>query len=193
MPDQPNNSPLGPRLEVICGPMFSGKTTELIRRVEAARSAGSSVMVFKPASDARYATDAVVTHAGGSTPAIAVSAPSEIPSAASRAEFVAIDEAHFFGSPLVEVVVALLRQGRRVVVAGVERDHTGRPFEPFPALLCEADEVLKLSGPCTVCGRPAVHSQRIGEAPGRIVVGGAEMYEARCRECFEPAPDERSR
>ena len=174
------------RLEVICGPMFAGKTTELIRRVCAARTGGQAVAVFKPRSDHRYAQAALVTHAGDAMPGIPVGAAEEIVGSAGGAEVIAVDEGHFFGQSLVPVCLALLEAGKRVIVAGVERDHTGAPFEPFPTLLCEADEVIKLSGPCAACGRPAVHSQRMLESAGRIVVGGAGMYEARCRACFRP-------
>lgn len=179
-------NPSFPRLEVICGPMFAGKTTELIRRIEEARTHGHAVAVFKPASDGRYAAASLVTHAGASIVGTPVGAAAEIVAASGDAEVIAVDEAHFFGQSLASACATLLGLGRRVIVAGVERDHTGLPFEPFPTLLCEADEVVKLSGPCSVCGRPAVHSQRMNSASGRIVVGGAGMYEARCRVCFEP-------
>jgi thymidine kinase len=99
---------------------------------------------------------------------------------------VGIDEAHFFGAALIAPVMALVNSGVRVIVCGVERDHKGRPFDPFPTLLCEADHVLKMSGPCAVCGRPAIHSQRMTSSDAPIVVGGAEMYQARCRACFKP-------
>jgi thymidine kinase len=100
---------------------------------------------------------------------------------------VVIDEAHFFGAALTPVCIELIRRGVRVIVAGVERDHLGRPFEPFPSLLCEADEVVKLSGRCAVCGGPSVHSQRLIASDAHIVVGGAESYQPRCRACFNPA------
>ena len=188
MPDTPAN-PVGHpgRLEVICGPMFAGKTTELLRRLAEAHAGGQRVAAFKPILDRRYADAAIVSHAGVQSPARAVGTAAEILGLVRDEAVVGIDEAHFFGAPLAEACSSLLRRRTRVIVAGLERDHFGNPFEPFPALLCDADEVLKLSGPCAACGRPAIHSQRMVDTPGRIVVGGAEMYEARCRECFRPA------
>jgi thymidine kinase len=164
--------------------MFSGKTTELIARLAHAAGAGARVVALKPLRDNRYAQSELVTHAGLRLGAGAVASALDIAGSATGFEVVGIDEAHFFGASLVAPCMELVRQGVRVIVAGVERDHKGRPFEPFPALLCEADEVVKLSGPCARCGAPAVHSQRMTGGDEAIVVGGAEMYEARCRGCF---------
>jgi thymidine kinase len=174
------------RLEVICGPMFAGKTTELVRRLSEARAAGRRVLALKPARDTRYSVVEIKTHAGGAFPATPVPDAATVGPAAAGAEVLAIDEIHFFGTPLIPIVRQLIASGTRVIVAGVERDHRGRPFEPFPHLLCEADEVIKLSGRCAVCGGPSVHSQRMIESDAHIVVGGAEMYEPRCRACFRP-------
>lgn len=171
------------RLEVICGPMFSGKTAELIRRL--GQSPGHAIAI-KPDLDTRYHETALATHDGKRLPATAVASADQITAAAGSATVIGIDEAHFFGAALLPVCMSLVNTGRRVIVVGVERDHRGQPFEPFPRLLCEADEVLKLSGPCAVCGRPAIHSQRMTDQPGRVIVGGAEMYQARCRACFKP-------
>lgn len=188
MPPSPDrNHRPDARLEVICGPMFAGKSTELIRRLREASASGACVAAFKPSQDTRYAEEKIVSHARESWKAIPVRSAEEIPQRAAGCDVVGIDEAHFFGAALAGVSGALLAAGTRVIVAGLERDHHGGPFEPFPALLCDADEVLKLSGPCARCGRPAIHSQRMVPTPGRIVVGGAGMYEPRCRACFEPA------
>lgn len=173
------------RLIVVCGPMFSGKSTELIRRL-AAGAAHGPVLAFKPRRDDRYHPNDIAAHTGVTYPAVPVDTASEIGPAAARAGVIGIDEAHFFGASLTPVCAALLARGVSLVVAGVERDHRGRPFEPFPSLLCEADEVIKLSGPCARCGAPALHSQRMVESQDTIVVGGAEAYEARCRACFRP-------
>jgi thymidine kinase len=162
--------------------MFSGKTTELIGRLEAAAAEGSRALAIKPARDDRYATGALVTHNGARLAARAIAGPADLPT--SGFDVIGIDEAHFFGAGLIAPVLALVSTGLRVMIAGVERDHKGRPFEPFPTLLCEADEVVKLSGPCARCGKPAVHSQRMTASDDPIVVGGAEMYQARCRACF---------
>jgi thymidine kinase len=173
------------RLEVICGPMFSGKTTELMRRLVVASGRGP-VMAFKPRRDDRYHASAIATHTGQTYPAQAVDTAAEIELACGRAAVVGIDEAHFFGAGLMPVCLSLLARGTSLIIAGIERDHRGRPFEPFPSLLCEADDVIKLSGPCARCGAPALHSQRLVASEDAIVVGGAEAYEARCRACFRP-------
>ncbi len=175
--DQPGS------LEVICGPMFSGKTTELIARLSAA---AAPTVAFKPARDDRYAQSELVSHAGRRHPAVPVASADEIYSAVGKHTVVGIDEVHFFGATLIAPVLTLVNSGVRVIVCGVERDHRGRPFEPFPTLLCEADQVLKMSAPCALCGRPAIHSQRMTASDAPIVVGGAEMYQARCRTCFKP-------
>jgi len=189
------------RLEVICGPMFAGKTTALIAALERVRRAGETcrVWAFKPALDGRYHPTALASHAGGRFEARAVEHAGEIEEAVlggggsaggerdrpARA-VVGIDEAHFFGAALVGPVRALVDSGCRVVVAGLERDHRGEPFEPMPALLCEADAVTKLVAACARCGGEAVHTQRLVASGSRIVVGGAGMYEPRCRACFRP-------
>lgn len=173
------------RLEVICGPMFAGKTTELLRRIRAAEAGGSPVLLIKPRWDDRYAAAEVVSHNGDRHAAAAVTSAAEI-TTLPTAPVIAIDEAHFFGSSLTPICIDLIARGHRLIIAGVERDHRGHPFEPFPALLCEADEVLKMSGSCALCGGPSLHSQRLTNDPSRIVVGGADLYQARCRSCFEP-------
>ncbi len=174
------------RLEVICGPMFAGKTTELVRRLLSAQAAGESVIAVKPARDTRYRVLEIATHTGQTFPAAPVTEAADIPAAAGSADVLAIDEIHFFGPALTPVVRSLIARGTRIIVAGVERDHRGQPFEPFPAMLCEADEVVKLSGACAVCGGPSVHSQRMIASDAAIVVGGAELYQPRCRTCFQP-------
>lgn len=174
------------RLTVICGPMFAGKTSELIRRATLALADGRSVRIFKPATDTRYAGAHVVSHPGQRHDAVALSSPPDLPALAHGFSFIAIDEAHFFGDALVAPILELLQAPTQVLVVGLERDHRGQPFAPFPRLLCEADEVIKLAGPCARCGRPSLHSQRLTPDTARIVVGGAEAYEPRCRECFVP-------
>lgn len=179
------------RLEVICGPMFSGKTSALIGALRAPESGGAlggpstRAIAIKPARDDRYAADELVSHAGARLAAVSVGSATDVARAAGDSALVGIDEAHFFGAGLVQPVLALVRRGARVIVAGLERDHRGEPFEPFPRLLIEADAVMKLTTACAVCGGPAVHSQRMVQSDDRIVVGGAGDYEARCRRCFE--------
>lgn len=177
-----------PTLLAICGPMFSGKTTALIAHL--AQHPGA--LAIKPAIDLRYAAAEIVSHTGQRIPAHAVSIAAEIEPLARDAAVIGIDEVHFFGRDLTPICRRLLLVGKSVVLAGLERDHHGEPFEPFPTLLCEADEVVKLNSPCAVCGRPAIHSQRMVQTPGRIVIGGAESYQPRCRECFQPAPAPRA-
>ena len=177
--DQPNGT-----LEVVCGPMFAGKTSLLIERIAQAQSRGVSTIAFKHASDTRYHATHLATHAGKQVPAHAVCDPIELVSRLGRAQVVLIDEAHFFGAWLWDIIVPILRDRRTLIVAGVERDHAGKPFEPFPRLLVEADVVTKLSGPCSRCGKPAIHSQRMIADMSRLVVGGSDLYQARCRECF---------
>jgi len=164
--------------------MFSGKTTELIARLSHAAGSGARVLALKPLRDNRYAHGELVTHAGLRFAAAPVASALDIPVSATGFQVVGIDEAHFFGPSLITPCIDLVNRGARVIIAGVERDHNGRPFEPFPTLLCEADEVLKLGGPCARCGAPAVHSQRMTGSDEAIVVGGADMYQPRCRACF---------
>ncbi len=175
------------RLEVICGPMFAGKTTELVRRLLDAQRRGERVLAIKPARDTRYRVLEIATHTGETFPATPVADAAAVLPALQNSTVVAIDEVHFFGAAFTPVCQAMIRHGVRVIVAGVERDHLGRPFEPFPALLCEADEVVKLAGTCAICGGPSVHSQRMFASDAAIVVGGAESYQPRCRACFDPA------
>ncbi len=180
------SDPLPPQLIVICGPMFAGKSTRLLQ--ELAQHAGPTLLI-KPARDTRYATDAVVTHDGVTQSAHAITSPDELRSLADQhpRALIGIDEAHFFGAPLIPAVRALLECKHRVVIAGVERDHLGLPFEPFPTLLCEADTVIKLSARCTACNGahgPAIHSQRMTPSNARILIGGADLYQPRCRTCF---------
>jgi thymidine kinase len=191
IPHSPNANPLtapaappNGSLEVICGPMFAGKTSLLLQRLHAAQCAGQTTLAFKHASDTRYHAAHLATHDGKQMPALAVSDPIELVARIGKAQVIAIDEAHFFGGWLWDIVVPVLRDRRTLIIAGVERDHTGKPFEPFPRLLVEADTVTKLSGPCAVCGKPAIHSQRMNSDNARVVVGGNDLYQARCRECF---------
>jgi thymidine kinase len=175
-------------LVVVRGPMFAGKTTELIRRaVEACRD-GQKVVVIKPMRDTRYATDRIVTHGGDGIDARAVEHSGEVLKACEGATMVVIDEVHFFGSAIVGVIRELLERGVHVVMGGVDLDHRGAVFEPFDELEGIADETLRLTATCAVCGKAAVHTQRMSGDAGRIVVGGVGMYEPRCTGCFEPSP-----
>ena len=173
-------------IEVITGCMFSGKTEELIRRLNRARYAKQRVMIFKPRIDARYAPDSVVSHSKQELTAVAIDDANEILELASDADVVGIDEAQFFGPPLVAVAERLANDGRRVVVAGLDQDYLGRPFEPMPHLMAVAEYVTKNLAICMCCGNPADRSQRLVRRDATVVVGGTESYEARCRRCFDP-------
>jgi thymidine kinase len=174
-------------VEVVCGPMFSGKSEELIRRLRRAEIARQRVQIFKPIIDQRYATDQIVSHDDGRIHAIAVNNATEVEAKLDlRTEVIGIDEAQFLGEAMVEFVVRLADMGKRVVIAGLDTDYLGRPFHPMPELLAVADEITKTLAICMQCGNPAKHTQRLIASEDLIVVGAAGMYEARCRRCFEP-------
>jgi thymidine kinase len=178
----------GGRVEVIAGPMFAGKTEELLRRVRRAVIASRRVQVFTHVLDTR-GHGRVASHAGLDFPSEAVSSAEEV-AARADAELAAIDEAHFFGPDLIEVVGDLARRGLVVVVAGLDVTFAGEPFEPLPSLMATAERVDKLTAICTVCGAEAVFHQRVGPADasdtGLVAenVGGPEKYQARCRRHF---------
>lgn len=175
-------------IEVICGPMFSGKTEELIRRLRRAQIARMNVAIFKPKIDTRYARDKLVSHSTLSLESTAVTDAAEILKLAKNAQVVGIDEAQFFGMDLVKVSRELADQGKQVIIAGLDQDYRGEPFEPVPQLLAEAEYITKTLAICVKCGAPASRTQRISEESDRVVVGAQERYEARCRACFEPPP-----
>jgi len=175
-------------VEVICGSMFSGKTDELIRRLRRATIARQHVQVFKPAIDIRYAVEKVSSHAGSDFAAIPIEKAAEIYERLDKqATVVAIDEAQFFDDEIIQVVEKLADQKIRVIVAGLDTDFRGEPFGPMPELMARAEHVEKLQAICMVCGEPASRTQRLVNGnPARfhdpvVIVGAAEMYEARCR------------
>jgi thymidine kinase len=172
-------------IEVIVGSMYSGKTEELIRRLRRAQIARQRVEIFKPAIDQRYAPDAIVSHSELRIPSRAVSQAKEILRHAHEADVIGIDEGQFLGADLVAVVETLARKGKRVIVAGLDQDYRGRPFEPMPELLAIAEYITKTLAICMVCGAPANRTYRKVSKGGRVVVGGTDLYEARCRQCFE--------
>jgi thymidine kinase len=175
-------------VEVIAGSMFSGKSEELIRRVRRAQIAKQKVQIFKPALDARYEAGHIVSHSDMKMPSEVVASAGEILArVAEDTEVVGIDEGQFFAGDLVEAVTSLADRGVRVIVAGLDQDYLGRPFEPIPQLMAVAEYVDKMLAICMQCGAPANRSQRLVAASDRVVVGGAAEYEARCRACFDPA------
>jgi thymidine kinase len=174
-------------IEVIVGPMFSGKSEELIRRLRRAEIARQRVQIFKPVIDQRYANNGIVSHSGLGIGSDSVRTAAEVlEKVEARTEVVGIDEAQFLGEGLVEASTKLADMGKRVIVSGLDTDFLGRPFEPMPRLLAVAEEISKLLAICVRCGNPAVHTQRLVASEDLIVVGAAGMYEARCRRCFEP-------
>jgi thymidine kinase len=175
-------------VEVICGSMFCGKTDELIRRLRRATIARQHVQVFKPAIDVRYAVEKVTSHAGSDYAAIPVEKAADIRQRLDKeATVVAIDEAQFFDDEIIQVVEELAAKKIRVIVAGLDTDFRGEPFGPMPVLMARAEHVDKIQAICMVCGEPASRTQRlVNGKPARyddpvVIVGAAEMYEARCR------------
>ena len=199
-------------IEVICGPMFSGKSEELIRRLRRAQIARQSLEVFKPAIDDRYHETNIVSHSRASIEAHPVSSADELARLVrSDTRVVGIDEAQFFDENIVDVAERLAGRGVRVVLAGLDQDYTGRPFEPMPRLMAIAEYVTKMLAICTRCGAPAGRSQRLSAArdplaklsehpahtgrdaatqgsdqDDRVLVGATDHYEARCRRCHSP-------
>lgn len=174
-------------IEVVVGPMFSGKSEELIRRLRRAEIARQRVQIFKPLIDQRYTSNGIVSHSGLEIASDLVKDGAEILTRVEpRTEVVGIDEAQFLGDSVVDACRKLADMGKRVIVAGLDTDFMGRPFEPMPRLLSVAEEITKLLAICVRCGNPAVHTQRLVASEELIVVGAGGMYEARCRRCFEP-------
>jgi thymidine kinase len=174
-------------IEAICGPMFSGKSEELMRRLRRSIIARKRVQVFKPSIDDRYSSDEIVSHNDLRMKSQAIPSPADIvPNLDSRTEVVGIDEANFFGPALVDVATLLADGGKQVLIAGLDTDYMGRPFPPMPELLSLAESITKTLAICVRCGNPAKHTQRLVESSDLIVVGARGMYEARCRRCFEP-------
>ena len=174
-------------IEVVVGPMFSGKSEELIRRLRRAEIGRQRVQIFKPLIDQRYAKNGIVSHSGLEIASDLVQSGSDmLDKVAARTEVVGVDEAQFLGESVVDACVKLADLGKRVIVAGLDTDFMGRPFEPMPRLLAVAEEITKLLAICMRCGNPAVHTQRLVASEELVVVGAGGMYEARCRRCFEP-------
>ncbi len=180
-------TPWGGWVEVITGGMFSGKSEELIRRLRRAIIARQRVQVFKPALDDRYTAGQVVSHSRWRLEAERVARTVEILDHLDpRTEVVGIDEAQFFDDALVTVCSRIADLGKRVIVAGLDMDFRGEPFGPMPRLMAVAEEVEKVHAICVRCGAPASYTQRLTQAQEQVVVGAADIYEARCRRCFEP-------
>lgn len=187
----PHSTPAGTGwIEVIAGCMFSGKTEELIRRLRRAKIAKLDVMIFKPKIDNRYSTVNIVSHSDQSLPSTVVESTQEILDLSKNSQVVGIDEAQFFSEDLSSVCNQLANQGKRVIVAGLDQDYRGVPFEPIPHLLAVAEYITKTLAICVVCGNPADKTQRTIKTKDRVVVGASDSYEARCRKChYIPSED----
>src|SRR5262252_1651509 len=177
-------------IEVIVGSMFSGKSEELIRRLNRARIARQKVQVFKPAIDVRYTAEEIASHSGQKHLSRPVGSTAEMMNQIEGdTQVVGIDEGQFFDMEIVEAVNRLAREGKRVIVAGLDQDYTGKPFEPMPQLLSVAEFITKTHAICVKCGETANYSQRTSDSTARVEVGASDKYEARCRKCFVPHAD----
>jgi len=174
-------------IEVIAGSMFSGKSEELIRRLRRAQIARQKAQIFKPQLDNRYDDDHIVSHSDMRIPSQNVASSEELVRAVDDdTEVVGIDEGQFFDANLPAACNTLADRGKRVIVAGLDQDYLGRPFEPMPQLLAIAEYITKTLAICVVCGDPANHTQRLVASTDRVLVGASGVYEARCRHCFDP-------
>ena len=173
-------------IEVICGTMFSGKTEELIRRLRRAQIAKMATTIFKPLVDTRYSDTQIVSHNQMKMDSRLVKSSPEILPLSQGSKVVGIDEAQFFDNDLLPICKELASNGVRVIVAGLDTDYRGLPFGPMPELMCEADYLDKLRAICVKCGNPATYTQRRTKDSEQILIGETDIYEARCRNCFEP-------
>jgi thymidine kinase len=185
--DITQNRPNQGWIEVITGSMFSGKSEELIRRLRRAQIARQKVQIFKPKIDNRYGDDHITSHSEMRIPSQNSSSSRQLLDEVDPdTEVVGIDEGQFFDAELPAVVSTLADQGKRVIVAGLDQDYLGKPFEPMPQLLAIAEYITKTLAICMVCGAPANHTQRLVASSERVLVGAQGTYEARCRRCFDP-------
>lgn len=172
-------------IEVICGSMFSGKTEELIRRIKRARFANQEVAIFKPAVDRRYHHQKVVSHDENEIMSRPVQESRDILTVRDDVDVVGVDEAQFFDQYLPEVCQELALRGIRVVIAGLDMDFRGKPFGPMPDLLAVAEYITKVHAICPHCGNLATHSYRLGKNDNTVVLGEKDLYEPRCRTCYQ--------
>ena len=173
-------------IEVICGGMFCGKTEELLRRIRRAKIANLSTIIFKPHIDTRYSNNKIVSHNNNSMDSVIIKKTKDLFALGNKYDVVGIDEAQFFDSHLIEMCKNLANRNTRVIVAGLDSDYRGAPFGPMPDIMCESDYLDKLTAICIKCGNPASFTQRITKQLEQVVIGETDIYEARCRNCFEP-------
>ncbi|HSU18475.1 MAG TPA: thymidine kinase [Acidobacteriaceae bacterium] len=180
-------------LEVITGPMFSGKSEELIRRLKRARIARQRVACYKPDIDLRYHRTAIASHSSQTHEANTVSTVEELRAAVfpqlGDIEVVGVDEVQFLSPEIISLALELVSLGKRVIMAGLDTTFANEPFGPVPSLMALADKLTKLSAVCMICGAAAIHTQRLGQSQELVVVGAAGLYEARCRAHFTPHMD----
>lgn len=172
-------------IEVICGSMFSGKTEELIRRLKRAKYANQKVEIFKPRIDTRYDDVKVVSHDENFVLSTPIRHSSEILNVSDEISVVGIDEAQFFDMELTEHVQKLALRGKRIIIAGLDMDFKGVPFGPIPNLLAVAEYITKVHAICSHCGNLATHSYRLTDDGATVVLGEKDLYEPRCRTCYE--------
>ncbi|MCH7722512.1 MAG: thymidine kinase [Bacteroidetes bacterium] len=170
-------------IEVITGCMFSGKTEELIRRLRRAQIAKQKVKIFKPLIDTRYSESSIVSHNDQSLPSIQIKDIKDVLKLTEDSQVIGIDEAQFFSDEIVDICNELADKGKRVIVVGLDQDYRGIPFEPMPRLLSIAEYITKSLAICVECGNPADRTQRKTKSSERVIVGAADIYEARCRKC----------
>ena len=177
-------------IEVICGPMFSGKTEELIRRLVRAQIAKQRVAIFKPSTDNRFANDYIVSHNQRKIKSIQVQQTNKILDYQDKADVFGIDEAQFFDTSIVQICRSLANSGKRVVVAGLEKDYLAHSFGSMPDLMVDAEYITKVNAICMRCGDPANYSHRISGETTQVVVGETDKYEALCRRCYMKLTEE---
>ena len=185
--------PMNGHIEVVCGSMFSGKTEELIRRLRRAQIAKQKVVVFKPKIDNRFHKEKIVSHSKQEIQSIVIKDAEEILQHAVFAQVIGIDEAQFFDNNLINIVQDLADSGKRVIIAGLDMDYRGVPFDPIPQLLAIAEDITKMHAICMRCGAQANYTYRMTASKERVVVGAGEVYEARCRHCYEKPEEMMSR
>ena len=179
-------------IEVVCGSMFSGKSEELIRRMRRCQIARQRIQVFKPQRDTRFSKTDIVSHNENRIPSVPVNDSQELYHMVNPdTQVVGIDEAQFFDNGLVQVCETLANEGKRVIVAGLDQDYRGIPFEPLPQLMAIAEFVTKCLAICVVCGNPANRSYRKVASEERILLGATDVYEPRCRKCFRVEEDQK--
>ena len=181
---QTNKKKYNGSIEVICGPMFSGKTEELLRRLNRVRFTNLNIAVFKPQIDTRYDNEKIVSHNSNTFLAIPIKNPFEILSLTKNADVIGIDEAQFFNHDLIEVCNKAANNGKRVIITGLDMDFLGKPFTIIPDLLAIAEKITKLNAICVDCGNTASYSFRITEKKSLIQLGEKKEYKPLCRSCF---------